>query len=147
MNPTFPRLLRFVSAALVPLAAGALLHAGPWEPLFNGRDLSGWKQINGTAAYKVVDGAVVGTTVMGSPNSFLATEKTYGDFILELEIRQDVGPTNSGIQFRSLSKPEVNDGRVHGYQFEIDPSDRAWTGGIYDDGEWMCGGCIARYAR
>jgi hypothetical protein len=149
MNPTVPRLLRFVSAALVHLAAGALLHAGPWEPLFNGRDLSGWKQINGTAAYKVVDGAVVGTTVMGSPNSFLATEKTYGDFILELEIRQDIGPTNSGIQFRSLSKPEVNDGRVHGYQFEIDPSDRAWTGGIYDEARrgWLFPGTLNPSSR
>jgi hypothetical protein len=40
---------------------------------------------------------------------------------------------NSGIQIRSLSKPEFNNGRVHGYQVEIDPSDRGWSGGIYDE--------------
>lgn len=118
---------------LVLLGGASLLSAGPWEPLFNDRDLSGWKQIGGTAPYAVVDGAIVGTTVAGSPNTFLATDRNYRDFILELEIRQDVAPTNSGIQFRSLSKPEVNNGRVHGYQYEIDPSERAWTGGIYDE--------------
>jgi len=40
---------------------------------------------------------------------------------------------NSGIQFRSISKPEVMNGRVHGYQCEVDPSARAWSGGIYDE--------------
>jgi hypothetical protein len=122
-----------MTAALGVLAATLALTAGPWEPLFNGRDLTGWKPLNGTAPYTVVDGAIVGTTVAGSPNSFLATEKTYGDFILEFEVRQDVGPTNSGVQIRSESRPDYNNGRVHGYQFEIDPSERGWTGGIYDE--------------
>jgi hypothetical protein len=62
----------------------------------------------------------------------MATEKEYGDFILELEYWVPQG-MNSGIQFRSLSKPDYMNGRVHGYQFEVDPSDRAWTGGIYDE--------------
>lgn len=119
------------------IAAGLLLalplSAASWEPLFNGRDLTGWKVINGAAPYVVSGGTIVGTTVMGSPNSFLATEKLYGDFIFECEVRQEVGPTNSGIQIRSESRPDYRDGRVHGYQFEIDPSDRAWTGGIYDE--------------
>ena len=44
-----------------------------WESLFNGNDLSGWEQVNGSAPYKVEDGAIVGTTVMNSPNSFLAS--------------------------------------------------------------------------
>jgi len=114
------------------LLAAPLL-AGPWEPLFNGRDLTGWKPANGQAPYAVVDGAIVGTTVAGSPNSFLATEKVFGDFIFECEVRQDVGPSNSGIQFRGLSTPAYLNGRVHGYQMEIDPTDRAWTGGIYDE--------------
>ncbi len=107
--------------------------AGPWKPLFNGRDLDGWKVVNGQAPYAVQDGAIVGSTVAGSPNSFLATEQNYGDFILEYEVMQDVGPTNSGVQFRSESRADVQDGRVHGYQCEIDPSDRGWTGGIYDE--------------
>ena len=121
-----------LGAFVVGLAA-ARLAAGPWEPLFNGSDLTGWKVVNGTAPYVVADGAITGTTVTGSPNSFLVTEKTYGDFIFECEVRQAVGPSNSGIMFRALSTPDYQQGRVHGYQLEIDPSARAWTGGIYDE--------------
>ena len=111
---------------------------GKWVNLFNGKDLSGWKQLNGKARYQVSQGEIVGTTVFGEPNSFLVTEKSYGDFILELEFRMDAD-MNSGIQFRSESKPDYRDGRVHGYQMEIDPSARAWTGGIYDEGRrgWL----------
>lgn len=31
------------------------------------------------------------------------------------------------------AKKNITKGRVHGYQFEIDPSKRAWSGGIYDE--------------
>lgn len=106
--------------------------AGDWESLFNGKDLKGWKQLNGKAIYEVKNGEIVGTTVANTPNSFLTTEKTYGDFILELDLLAD-DRMNSGIQFRSESKPEVMNGRVHGYQCEVDPSARAWSGGIYDE--------------
>ena len=109
------------------------LAAGAWEPLFNGKDLTGWKEINGTSPYTVEDGVLVGRTAAGSPNSFLCTEKTYGDFIFECDIRQDVGPSNSGIIFRGLSRPDYLAGRVHGYQMEIESSARAWAGGIYDE--------------
>ncbi|MDZ7607664.1 MAG: DUF1080 domain-containing protein [Cyclobacteriaceae bacterium] len=103
-----------------------------WTMLFNGKDFTGFKQLNGQATYTVENGAMVGTTRMNTPNSFMATEKTYGDFILEVELLVD--PTmNSGIQIRSLSKPDYQNSRVHGYQVEIDPADRAWSGGIYDE--------------
>lgn len=103
-----------------------------WVMLFNGEDLTGWEQVNGTAQYQVVDGAIVGTTVTNSPNSFLATKNKYGDFILEFDfmLNNDI---NSGVQFRSIADPTIKEGRVHGYQFEFDPSDRNWTGGIYDE--------------
>lgn len=114
------------------LFAFAALSQEKWVNLFNGKDLSGWKQLNGKATYEVSNKEIVGTTVFGEPNSFLVTEKSYGDFILELDFRMDAD-MNSGIQFRSESKPDYRDGRVHGYQFEIDPSPRAWTGGIYDE--------------
>jgi hypothetical protein len=109
-----------------------------WTNLFNGKNLDGWQQLGGKAVYQVKDGIIVGTTVNGEPNSFLTTKDIYGDFILELEFKQDA-EMNSGIQFRSESKPEYQNGRVHGYQMEIDPSARAWTGGIYDEGrrEWL----------
>lgn len=103
-----------------------------WESLFNGKNLNGWKKLNGTAEYKIVDGAIVGISKMGTPNTFLTTKKDYGDFILEFEFKVDDG-LNSGVQFRSQSLKEYKDGRVHGYQFEIDPETRAWTGGIYDE--------------
>ena len=118
---------------LLGLFAATRLAAGPWEPLFNGRDLTGWKQVNGTAPYAAVDGMIVGTTVPDSPNSFLATEKTYGDFIFECEVKQDIGPSNSGIMFRALSTPDYLAGRVHGYQMELESGARAWAGGIYDE--------------
>jgi hypothetical protein len=107
-----------------------------WVYLFNGTDLSGWVLKNGQAPYIVKDSAIVGTTVLDSPNSFLCTDKDYSDFILELEFKVDPA-MNSGVQIRSHSYPEYQNGRVHGYQIEIDPSDRAWTGGIYDEGR--CG--------
>ena len=108
-----------------------------WISLFNGKDLTGWKPLNGKAKFEVVNGEIVGTTVPKEPNSFIATEKLYGDFILELEFL--VKDMNAGIQFRSESKPEYKEGKVHGYQFEIDPSPRAWSGGIYDEGrrDWL----------
>lgn len=109
-----------------------------WRDIFNGKDLKGWKQINGKSPYTVEGGMIVGTTIADSPNSFLATEETFGDFVLELEFKMDDG-TNSGIQFRSESKADYLDGKVFGYQFEIDPSARQWTGGIYDESrrQWL----------
>jgi len=103
-----------------------------WTNLFNGKDLTGWKQLNGEAKYEVVDGVIVGTTVMNTPNSFICTEKNYSDFVFEVELLVEPN-MNSGIQFRSESKPEYNNGRVHGYQCEVDPSTRAWSAGIYDE--------------
>lgn len=103
-----------------------------WQTLFNGEDLSGWVQRGGEATYEVVDGAIVGTSVPNTPNSFLCTEADYGDFILELEFW--VNPLlNSGVQFRSLSKESYKKGRVHGYQCEIDPSPRAYSAGVFDE--------------
>jgi hypothetical protein len=113
-------------------AASAQKSKDGWQNLFNGKDLTGWKQLNGKATYEVKDGAIVGTSVMGTPNSFLTTEKDYGDFIFECDVKVD-NKLNSGIQIRSLSTPEYQNGRVHGYQVEIDPSDRAYSAGIYDE--------------
>ncbi len=104
----------------------------PWTPLFDGETLNGWKQLGGEAKYKIEDGKIIGTTVHNTPNSFLTTEKKYTDFILELEYKVDPR-MNSGIQIRSNSFPHYLDNRVHGYQVEIDPSERAWSGGIYDE--------------
>lgn len=103
-----------------------------WEQLFDGKTLDGWIQRGGRARYFVEDGAIVGGSVPNTPNSFLCTEKMYSDFVLELDFKVDAG-LNSGVQIRSNSLEEYKNGRVHGYQVEIDPSERAYSGGIYDE--------------
>lgn len=129
-----------------------------WEELFNGNDLSGWVQRGGKALFEARDGEIVGTTVEGTPNSFLCTERTFGDFVLEFEFKVDP-ELNSGVQFRSV----FMDGLVRGYQYEIDPDrttmyegspanldkdgkavapgtrPRSWTGGVYEEKlrEWI----------
>lgn len=129
-----------VACLLIMLCAPAVAQKKDksWRYLFNGKDLSGWKQINGKALYSVDNGMLVGTTVANSLNSFLVTEETFGDFILEVEFMLD-DETNTGIQFRSESKPDYLEGRVFGYQVEIDPTPRKWCGGIYDESrrQWL----------
>jgi hypothetical protein len=113
------------------LGAISVQSFGQWENLIK-KDLSNWAQLNGTAPYVVKKGVITGTTVLNSPNSFLCSKVNYGNFILEFDFMVDPD-MNSGVQIRSESKADYMDGRVHGYQFEIDPSSRAWTGGIYDE--------------
>lgn len=95
-----------------------------WVTIFNGETLNGWTQLNGTATYEVVDGTIVGRTAEGSPNSFLCTDKQYGDFELEFEVKCDKA-LNSGVQIRSLTKPKKDGtpnpkGRINGPQVEIE---------------------------
>ena len=52
-----------------------------YKPIFDGKTLKGWTQRNGTATYRVEKGAIVGKTKEGSPNSFLCSNKLYGNFI------------------------------------------------------------------
>lgn len=112
-----------------------------WQPLFDGKTLKGWSKVAGDGEYKVEDGAIVGISVPNSPNTFLVSEKEYGDFVLELEMKVEDTTSNTGVQFRSHFDPKGNNGRgrVYGYQFEVDPSSRRWTGGIYDEArrEWL----------
>ncbi len=103
-----------------------------WQPLFNGKDFEGFVQLNGKAQYIVENGEMVGISTAGTPNSFMCTQKEYSDFILEFEVKID-SLLNSGVQIRSHSYDSIKNGRVFGYQVEIDPSARAWSGGIYDE--------------
>ncbi len=103
-----------------------------WQFLFDGESLTGWTTKGGVAPFEVVDGVIVGSAVPDTPNTFLVTEAEYGDFILEGEILV-TGNLNSGFMFRAASLPEYRNGVVHGYQAEFDPSDRAWSGGIFEE--------------
>lgn len=123
---------------LITLSLASLItvvNAQKSKPLFDGKTLNGWKIVAGQAPYAVENGMIVGTMKAGSPNSFLVTEKEYGDFILELDVKLEGTETNSGVQTRSHYDATANNGkgRVFGRQMEIDPTPRAWTGGIYDE--------------
>lgn len=143
-----------ISRFILPLAilscTSALYAADEMVSLFDGKTLAGWEQHSGAAEYRVQDGAIIGKTVPNTGNSFLCTAKKYSNFILELEFKVDPS-MNSGVQFRSNyytqeteveiagKKKKFPADRVHGYQFEIDPSPRAYTGGVYDEGRrgWL----------
>ena len=125
------------------------------QPLFNGKTLDGWEVRSGFAKYHVEDGEIIGTTVEGSPNTFLCTKKPYGDFVLEFEVKVDPA-LNSGVQIRShvyekdtkiwmwrggKKRERVHQaGRVYGYQVEISNEQTGSSGGIYDEarkGMWL----------
>lgn len=108
-----------------------------WTPLFNGKDLTGWSVKSGKATYKVEDGAIVGTTEDGSPNTFLTTDKQYDNFELEFDVKVH-DRLNSGIMIRSLLKNVDKDkygGRIYGPQCEIESSGAkgAESGYIYGE--------------
>jgi hypothetical protein len=111
-----------------------------WTDLFDGKSLDGWTQRNGTATYRIEGDAIVGRTNEGSPNSFLCTDKLYGDFELTFEVEVD-DALNSGVQIRSQSKGDVPEGRVNGPQVEIEASGEngAEAGYLYGEaaGGWM----------
>jgi len=125
---------------LALIAATASLSAGPpagFTSLFDGKSLKGWTQKNGTATYRVEGDAIVGTTTPGSPNSFLCSDKDYGDFELLFEVKVD-NALNSGVQIRSKCKPAKGNekfGRVFGPQVEIEASGKkgAEAGYIYGE--------------
>jgi hypothetical protein len=129
----------------VILALPAISLAAEKVDLFNGKDLTGWTKRGGAATYKVEDGEVVGQSAPNTTNTFLCTDKDYGDFELEYDFKIADRDFNSGVQIRSHARPEDKQERVYGYQIEIDPKeDRAWTGGIYfeggskdKDGNWI----------
>ncbi|MEL6859555.1 MAG: DUF1080 domain-containing protein [Pseudomonadota bacterium] len=113
-----------------------------WVELFDGHSLEGWTQVNGLAPYSVEGDAIRGTNIFDTPNSFLATNDAYSDFVLEFESRS-IGDANSGVQFRTDLAPGTWSG-VIGYQLDIDPTARRWTGGIYHEGAHVWRHSMAR---
>lgn len=131
----------FAPIAVIVAAALSPASAGDWMDLFDGKTLNGWIQHNGFATYRVADGAIVGRTSAGSPNSFLCTTTHFGDFELEFEVKVDDG-LNSGVMIRASQKnvasgegPNNAIGRVYGPQVEIESSgaEGAESGYIYGE--------------
>jgi hypothetical protein len=127
-----------LSIILATCAMPAVAADEGWVSLFDGKSLKGWTQKNGTATYRVEEGTIVGKTTEGSPNSFLCTDQDYGDFELQFEV-QVADQLNSGVQFRSRSTKEFDEGRVHGPQVEIAINGTA--GRVYGEAlgtDWLC---------
>lgn len=144
----------FISLSLLLLLLGAFVlnpsektENSDWISLFDGETLNGWVQKNGTASYEVVDGAIRGTTDVGSPNSFLCTFNEFGDFELSFEVFLHDEELNSGVQIRSGTRKAEGDeayGRVNGPQVEIEASssNSPESGYIYGEGGtggWLVG--------
>ncbi|MEN6497057.1 MAG: DUF1080 domain-containing protein [Thermoguttaceae bacterium] len=85
-------------AAAVALASVPCQAEEQWVALFDGKTLDGWTVRGGFASYKVEDGMIVGTTVDGSPNTFLC-KGPFSDFVLEFDVLCDKA-LNSGVQIR-----------------------------------------------
>jgi hypothetical protein len=137
MKPTVSFAIAMIAIAVLAttsMTTSSIAQEAPegFTSLFDGKSVDGWEQKNGTASYEVVDGTVKGTTAEGSPNSFLCTTKEYGDFELHFEVKCDP-ELNSGVQVRSVSKPDYKNGRVHGPQVEIAGLTKV-SGFVYSEG-------------
>ncbi len=147
-RPTFPiRFITFIAMAWVALLGlsnlavaqttehdasfDELVELG-FKPLFNGKDLSGWRNPYDFGESTVEEGQIL---LKSNKKFFLVTEKEYEDFIVVVDIKLPTGQANSGVMFRCHVEPN----RVYGYQAETDGSDRRWSGGLYDEGrrEWI----------
>ena len=136
------RRLLLAAVAGFCLASGAWSAEPNWTSLSGGKTLEGWTVKGGQATYKAEDGTIVGTTVEGSPNTFLC-RGPYGDFDLELDALCDTA-LNSGIQIRShiyeADTPQPSNpmrirkaGEVFGYQCEIAPAAEGVSGNFWDE--------------
>jgi hypothetical protein len=128
-------ILPLMLAALVALAcepADRAPAAEPWQPLFDGQTLEGWENPYDWGDAWVEDGEI---RLLGDRKFFLTTTRPYRDFVFESEILMPEGQANSGFMFRA----HVDSNNVVGYQAEVDPSDRRWSGGLYDEGRrgWL----------
>jgi hypothetical protein len=147
------RQFTFILYALSILATQELFAGDGWIDLFNGKNLSGWKQISGDAKFYVNRGCLVGEAVSESEtNSVLCTKKEYDNFILELDFKVD-HQLFCGVHIRGqFATNEVRqklngvlytipEGNVYGYLVLIDPSPnhRWWTATHYDQCWWTAG--------
>lgn len=89
-----------MKAFFVALLLGAVAaSAAELTPIFNGKDLTGWSSPNMTEFWHVEDGVLIGECRSDQKGHYLWTEKSYGDFVLEFEVRW-TGEVDTGVEFR-----------------------------------------------
>ena len=122
-----------------------------WEDLLVKQNFEDFEMLEGEGEWYFEDSILIGECLIGNPNSYLCTKKSYSDFVMELDF-QVGNKINSGVQVRTtVHKNDTNityvngrltpiidklfkKGSIYGYQIEMDPSERAWTGGLYQVG-------------
>jgi hypothetical protein len=106
---------------------------GGWLPLFNGKDLTGWKK-NGDEKWIVEQGTILCEST-ANKYGYLTTEKTYRDFDLRLKFKGEAAG-NSGLFFHArITGIDAEHGPdIEGMQVEVDPSVGKHTGGLYESG-------------
>ncbi len=102
------------------------------KSIFNGTTVSGWHNPFDWGNVEVADGEI---QLVAQKKFFLMSDKVYGDYVFEAEVRLPPGKSNSGFMVRGQEAKN----RVYGYQAEADPTDRKWSGGLYDEGrrKWL----------
>jgi hypothetical protein len=125
----------FLAGALL-FVLGAVAQApreSGWVPLFNGKDLTGWK-INGEERWVAEQGTIFCES-MAQKYGYLTTEKTYRGFDLRLKFKGEAAG-NSGVFFHAKitgMNPQTGPD-IEGMQVEVDPNLGKHTGGLYESG-------------
>lgn len=129
------RIVAFLAGVLLPVL-GAVAQApreSGWVPLFNGKDLTGWK-INGEERWVAEKGTIFCEST-AQKYGYLTTDKTYRDFDLRLKFKGEAAG-NSGVFFHAkitgMNPPTGPD--IEGMQVEVDPNLGKHTGGLYESG-------------
>jgi hypothetical protein len=127
----YPKLFSVFTALLMLSACSST------QPLLD-ESLSNFNNVYDDGEARFVDGEL---HLISEKNWFFSTQKVYEDFILEAEVKMpDTSEySNSGIIFRGQIVETDKGKQIVGYQVDIDPSARKWTGGFFDQGrrKWL----------
>ena len=110
----------------------SFVNAQNWQSLFDGKTLTGWDIRDANSPVEVKNGTIIAFHKDTASHTYLCTKEEFSDFIFEVDVKVE-GDLNSGILIRGISIPDFKEGKVHGYQMEIDQSERQWTGGIFEE--------------
>jgi len=134
---TLIRIILFAFAAFISISVSLFAQQNsitePWENMLDGKDFQNWKVINDEDNVWIEDGAILAHPVANTTEStYLCTKKIFDDFIFESEAIIE-GSLHSNFIIRGIEKNNEH-AKVYlsGYQVKIDPTERRWTGGIFD---------------